>query len=133
MGKKCIISAVVMAVMSFLLAFLIHGGLLQADYAKYPNLMRPMAEVQAKLPFLALGHIFIGTAFAYIYFQGKEDKPWLMQGLRYSVAVCFLTVIPFYLINYAVVPVTLALALKEMAYDAIRIVLMGIALAWINR
>jgi hypothetical protein len=37
------------------------------------------------------------------------------------------------LIYHVVTPVPLALAIKQIVYDTIRIVLMGIAVAWLNR
>ena len=45
MSRKCIISAVVMFVMSWALSFVVHGLLLAADYADTPG-MRPPAEAQ---------------------------------------------------------------------------------------
>ena len=132
MGRKCIISAVVMFVMAWALSFLVHGVLLSGDYAVTPG-MRSPAEAQALIPYLILAQALFGIAFAWIYFQGKEDKPWLAQGVRFGVAVAFLTVIPTYLIYHVVTPVPLALALKQIGYDTVRVVLMGIVLAWINR
>jgi hypothetical protein len=82
---------------------------------------------------MILAQALFGFAFAWVYFQGKEDKPWLAQGIRYGIAIAFLTVIPTYLIYHVVTPVPFALALKQIVYDTIRLVLMGVALAWINR
>ena len=50
-----------------------------------------------------------------------------------GIAVACLTVIPTYLIYHVVTPVPLALAIKQIVFDTIRVVLMGIVLAWINR
>jgi hypothetical protein len=132
MGRKCIISAAAMFVMAWALSFLVHGVLLAPDYAVAQG-MRPPSEVQSLFPFFVLAQAFFGIAFAWIYVQGKEDRPWLAQGVRFGIAVAFLTVIPTYLIYHVVTPVPLALALKQIVFDTIRIVLMGIALAWINR
>jgi len=132
MGKKCIVSAVVMFIMAWGLSFVVHGVLLSADYSVTQG-MRPPAEAQKLIPYLILAQALFGIAFAWIYVQGKEDKPWLMQGVRFGVAIAFLTVIPTYLIYHVVTPVPLALALKQIVYDTIRVVLMGVVLAWINR
>lgn len=56
-----------------------------------------------------------------------------MQGIRFGVAVACLTVIPTYLIYHVVTPISLELAIKQIVFDTIRMVLMGIVLAWINR
>jgi hypothetical protein len=132
MGKKCIISAVVMFIMAWALSFVVHGLLLGGDYSATPG-MRPPAEAEKLLPYLILAQALFGVAFAWIYVQGKEDKPWLAQGVRFGIAVAFLTVIPTYLIYHVVTPVPLALALKQIVFDTVRVVLMGIVLAWINR
>jgi hypothetical protein len=132
MNRKCIISAVVMFIMAWGLSFVVHGLLLGGDYAATPG-MRPPAEAQKIIGWLILAQAFFGVAFAWIYVQGKEDKPWLAQGIRFAVAVAFLTVIPTYLIYHVVTPVPLALALKQIIFDTIRVVLMGVVLAWINR
>ena len=132
MTKKCIISAVVMFVMAWALSFVVHGLLLGADYSATPG-MRPPEEAQRIIYWLILAQAIFGAAFAWVYYQGKEDKPWLAQGIRFGIAVACLTVIPTYLIYHVVTPVPLILAVKQIAFDTTRVVLMGIVLAWINR
>lgn len=132
MNRKCIISAVVMFIMAWALSFVVHGILLGADYSVTAG-MRPPAEAQTLMHYMILAQALFGIAFAWVYVQGKEDKPWLAQGVRYGIAIAFLTVIPTYLIYHVVTPVPFALALKQIGYDTIRVVLMGAVLAWINR
>ena len=132
MNRKCIISAVVMFIMAWALSFVVHGLLLGADYSVTAG-MRPPAEAQTLMHYMILAQALFGAAFAWVYIQGKEDKPWLAQGVRYGIAIAFLTVIPTYLIYHVVTPVPFALALKQIGYDTIRVVLMGVVLAWINR
>ncbi len=132
MSRKCIVSAVVMFIMAWALSFVVHGLLLGADYAATPG-MRPPAEAQTLMHYLILAQALFGIAFAWVYVQGKEDKPWLAQGVRYGIAIAFLTVIPTYLIYHVVTPVPLALAIKQIGFDSVRVVLMGVVLAWINR
>ena len=132
MTRKCIISAVVMFVMAWALSFVVHELLLKADYAVL-QWMRPPAEMQKIIYWIILAQAIFGAAFARVYYQGKEDKPWVAQGIRFGIAVACLTVIPTYLIYHVVTPIPLVLALKQIVYDTIRVVLMGIVLAWINR
>ena len=72
MTRKCIISAVVMFVMAWALSFVIHGVLLGPDYAATPG-MRPPAEAQKIVYFIILAQAIFGAAFAWVYYQGKED------------------------------------------------------------
>src|SRR5678810_559823 len=79
MTRKCIISAVVMFVMAWGLSFVVHGLLLGADYQDTPG-MRPPAQAQQIIGYLILAQAIFGVAFAWVYLQGKEDRPWLMPG-----------------------------------------------------
>jgi hypothetical protein len=130
--NKCIVSAIVMVVMAMALSFFVHDVLLFPDYSVMQG-MRPPAEARSLIAYIILAQALFGIAFAWIYVQGKEDKPWLAQGLRYGIAIAVLTVIPTYLIYHVVTPVPLVLALKQIAFDTIRVILMGGVLAWINR
>ena len=132
MNRKCIISAVTMFIMAWALSFVVHGLLLGADYAATAG-MRPPAEAQGLMHWMILAQALFGVAFAWVYFQGKEDRPWLAQGVRFGIAIALLTVIPTYLIYHVVTPVSLDLAIKQIVYDTIRVVLMGVTVAWINR
>ena len=109
-----------------------HGLLLYPDYAATQG-MRPPEEAQTIVYWLIIAQAIFGVAFAWVYVQGKEDKPWLAQGIRFGIAVACLTVVPTYLIYHVVTPVPLVLAAKQIGYDTVRVVLMGIVLAWINR
>ena len=106
--------------------------LLFADYAAAGS-MRPPAEANGLMHYMILAQALFGAAFAWVYVQGKEDRPWMAQGVRYGIAIACLTVIPTYLIYHVVTPVPLALAVKQIVYDTIRVMLMGVVLAWINR
>jgi hypothetical protein len=132
MNRKCIISGVVMFIMAWGLSFVVHGLLLAPDYADTPG-MRPPAQAQSIIGYLILAQAIFGIAFTWVYYQGKEDKPWLMQGIRYGIAIAALTVIPTYLIYHVVTPVALTVAIKQIVLDTIRLLLMGVVLAWINR
>src|SRR3954452_17741306 len=128
MTRKCIFSAVVMFVMAWALSFVVHGLILGPDYYATPG-MRPPEEEQKIIYWLIIAQAIFGTAFAWVYYQGKEDKPWLMQGLRFGIAVACLTVIPTYLIYHVVTPVPLVLAFEQIILDSIRVLTMGIVLA----
>jgi len=112
--------------------FIVHGTLLAPDY-KLTNLFRADTDAQAHFPWLLLGHISAAGAFVWIYSRGIEAKPWLAQGVRYGIAIAFLTAIPMYLIYYAVQPMPGSLVVRQIVYDTICIVIVGIAIAWVYR
>jgi len=130
---KCVVSAIVMFVMAFALSFLVHGVLLYNDYMAMQSWMRPQAEAHSLIAYMVIAQALFGVGFAWIYMQGREDTPWLAQGIRFGIAIAVLAIAPTYLIYHVVTPVPLLVALKQIAYDSIRVVLMGIVMAWINR
>jgi hypothetical protein len=132
-SKKAIISVVVMFVMSMALGFVVHGLLLHPAYLALPGLFRPEAEAQAYFPWMLLAHLFIAVGFVWVYLKGREDGPFLGQGVRFGLAIAVLMTIPTYLIYYAVQPMPGMLVVKQIVYDTIGVVLMGIVVAWINR
>jgi hypothetical protein len=133
MDRKFAISVVVLFVLFWLLEFFVHGVLLNADYAKLPNLMRPTSDFQSLWPFMALAYLSAAVAFTWIYTKGKEQKPWLAQGVRFGIAVAFLMTIPIYLIYYVVMPFPFSLVIKQIIYDTIGVVILGAVVAWLNR
>jgi len=133
MTVKFWISALVMFVLAFGLSFLVHSVLLYNDYMQMQSWMRPQAQVQSLIPYMIVAQAIFGIAFAWVYSQGREDRPWLAQGIRFGIAVAALTVIPTYLIYHVVTPVPLGVAIKQIVFDTIRVLLMGIVVAWINR
>jgi len=122
-----------MAVLSLVLGFIVHGWLLAPDYKALASLFRPEADQASFFPFMIIAHILIGIAFTWIYLKGREAKPYLQQGVRFGAAVALLTVIPMYLIYYAVQPMPGNLVAKQIVFDTISMVIMGIVCAWINQ
>jgi hypothetical protein len=133
MDRKFWISAVVAFVLLTVLAFIVHSYLLAADYAKLSNIMRPEADINARLIYILLAHVSAALAMTWIYVEGREDKPWLGQGIRYGIAVVMLAVVPVYLIYHAVTPTPLDVAVKQIIYDGISFVIVAVVVAWINR
>jgi hypothetical protein len=133
MTKKFWISVVAMFVMCMAIGFLVHGTLLAPEYAKLTNLFRPEADQAKYFPFMLLAHVFIAVGFTWIYLRGREDKPFVGQGLRYGAAVAVLSTIPTYLIYLAVQPMPEALVVKQIVFDTIGFMAMGVVIAWINK
>ena len=112
-------------------SFIVHGVLLGNDYAALKGLFRSPQEQQGYMPWMLLAHVFLAGAFAWIYVRGREAKPWLVQGVRYGLAVAILTVLPMYMIYYVVQPMPAALVVKQILFDGGLLVLLGMAAAWL--
>lgn len=127
------ISAAALAVLSMVLGGVVHVWLLGPEYAKLTTLFRPQQDQQGYFAYMILAHVLIGIGFTWIYRQGRERKPFLGQGVRFGIAVAVLMVVPMYLIYYAVQPMPGALVAKQIVFDTICFVLLGIVAAWINQ
>ncbi|HEX2251264.1 MAG TPA: hypothetical protein VHH32_13035 [Gemmatimonadales bacterium] len=112
---------------------LVHGTLLYDDYSRLPHLFRPEAEAQRYLPWMVLAHVILAGAFVWIYSRGVEARPWASQGARFGLAVALLTVVPTYMIYYVVQPMPAGMVVRQIVYDAILIVLLGMLVAWFYR
>jgi hypothetical protein len=133
MNKKFFIAWAVVFVAWMVGSFVVHGTLLQADYAKLANLFRTEADAQQYFPLMILAHVIMAGAFVWIYARGAETKPWLGQGLRFGVAVALLTVVPSYTIYYVVQPMPGAHVVKQIVYDGILVLILGAVVAFLYR
>jgi len=133
MNRKFIIAWIVILIAWFLGSFLVHGVLLGADYKALGALFRTDADAQQYFPLMILAHVFLAGAFTWIYARGVEAKPWLGQGVRFGVAVAFLTSIPTYLIYYVVQPMPAAVVAKQIVFDSLLMVILGVIAGWLYR
>jgi hypothetical protein len=95
--------------------------------------MRTEADSQQFFHWMLLAHVCIALAFVWIYQQGREEKPWLGQGLRFGLAVALLTVVPTYMIYYVVQPLPGMLVAKQIAFDLVRTIGLGVFVGWMYR
>ncbi|MEW5974792.1 MAG: hypothetical protein AB1898_03185 [Acidobacteriota bacterium] len=114
-------------------SFVVHGALLSADYTNLPTLFRPESEAQGYFPLMLLAHVILAGAFVWIYSHGVEARPWPTQGLRFGIAVSFLTVVPTYTIYYVVQPMPGLLVVKQIVFDGILLVVLALITAFLYR
>ena len=132
MNKAFVMSVVALFVMSMILGFIVHGTLLHADYMRVQHLYRGAGE-QEYLPYMLAAHLAIAVGMTWIYRQGRDARPWLGQGVRFGLAVWVVATIPMFLINYAVQPLPSDLVAKQIVFDGISMVILGILAAVVNR
>ena len=132
MNKKFLIAWLVLFVLYMAGGFIVHELLLSADYAA-TGLFRQPADSQSLFPLMILAHIMLAGAFTWIYARGVENKPWPGQGLRYGLAVAFLAAIPIYLIYYVVQPIPSELVVKQIVFDTVCLLVLGLVVAYLYR
>jgi len=133
MNRKFVIAWIVIFVAWFLGSFVVHGVLLNADYMRLGTLFRAPADSQRYFPLMILAHVMLAGAFAWIYARGVEPKPWLGQGVRFGIAVAFLTTIPTYLIYFVVQPMPVETVVKQIVFDGVLMVILGALAGWLYR
>jgi hypothetical protein len=133
MNKRFLVAWVVVFIAWMVGSFLVHGTLLRADYMQLSNLFRTEADAQAHFPLMLLAHVILSGAFVWIYSRGVDPGTWLGQGVRFGIAVALLTVVPTYMIYYVVQPMPGSMAVKQIVFDGILIILLGILVAFLYR
>jgi hypothetical protein len=131
LDKKFLVAWLVLFALYMAGGFVIHGLLLEDDYAA-TALLRPEADANKLMHLMALAYILRAGAFVWIYARGVENKPWLGQGLRFGLAVAVLFV-PIFIIYYVVQPTPGTLAVKQVTYEVILTLVLGSAVAFIYR
>lgn len=133
MLAKFALSALIAFAISLGLGYVFHGLLLGPDYAALPSLFRTPADQRAHVGWMLVAQAMTAVGFTWIYAQGREDKPFLAQGLRFGVAIAVLMTVPILLVYYAAQPMPGLLVAKQIACDVITVLAMGVAVAWVNR
>lgn len=134
MDKKFWISGIVAFVLFYLLSFVVHEFMLGNEYRQMPQLFRTEDTAMNYMPFMFLAHLVMAFAFAWIYRQGiAPGESWVLQGVRFGVAAALFATVPMYLIYYSLQPWPSMLVVKQIVFQTISTVIVGIAVAWINR
>ena len=133
MDKRFWICGLVMSIAALLLDFIVHALLLAPDYAALGTMYRSDADSQHYMPWMILAHVLIGFAMTWIYVQGfSSGKASSAQGLRFGFAMALFSVVPGYLIYYAVQPLPAVLVVKQIVFGSICMVLLSLLVAWLQ-
>jgi hypothetical protein len=130
MNKRFFLVWLVVFIAWFMGMWLIHGMLLHEEYLQLAHLYRSDAEAQQYFHFMILAHVLMSGAFVWIYARGVEARPWVAQGARFGLAVVLLMNIPICLIYYVVTPMPGVLVVKQMAFEGILVLLLGMITAF---
>lgn len=134
MGKSFWISGVVMSVASMAVGFVIHGVLLRGDYeGLVGTVLRSEEDSQRYFQWMLVANVLIGFAMTWIYRQGVTTAAAIGQGLRFGAAIALVSTIPLYLIYYVVEPLPASLVQKQIAFDIVGKLLMGVLVAFLNQ
>lgn len=129
--KKLLLTIIVIFFVTFLTGFLIHAVLLRQDYMAVKDIYRP--EGQEKIVWIWLAYLAFAIGSVVAYAKGVENKPWLGQGIRFGILMWLILTIPSFFIAYAVQPVTTSLMVKQVLFEGVNKILLGIITAVLYR
>lgn len=129
--KRLVLTILAVFVVANLTGFFIHAIWLRADYMLVSHLYRP--EGQEKMIWIILAYLALAIGIVWIYARGLENRPWLGQGVRFGIALWLAFVIPSFFIDYAVQPIPPVLMAKQVFYEGIDKILLGIITAALYR
>jgi hypothetical protein len=130
--KRFILTVIAVFIVANVLGIVIHAFLLAPDYAKVPHLYR--AKDSVLLFWIHLSYLAFAIGATWIYAKGVEaNRPWLGQGLRFGLALWLVLAIPSFVMAYAVQPIPSSLMLKQVGYELVGKLLIGLVVAAIYR
>ena len=128
---RLILTMVVIFVLANLIGFFIHAIWLKPDYlllmSQNPNLFRP--EGHEKMVFIIVSYIAFAVGSVWVYAHGVQDKPVLMQGLRFGFAMWLVLTIPSFFISYAIYPIPALLVSKQVLSELVGKIVLGVVTA----
>jgi len=133
MNTKKLIGAMVAAfVILFMAGFLVHSVWLGTTYRQMRDAgfsFRPDDAMRQRLWGVWVSDALYSILFVWVYAKGREEKPWIGQGIRYGILMTLFTVVPSAFNDYIVYNLPHALVLHWMIAGLITLILMGLAVA----
>jgi hypothetical protein len=125
--SRLILAIAVIFVLSSLFGNFIDAIALHGDYAALPQVFR--APVNADFTLILASHLAFAIASVWIYSHGISDAPWFLQGLRFGIAMWLITSVTTHVMEFATQPLPESLVWKQLGYELIAKVVLGIVTA----
>lgn len=131
--KRFVLRWAVLFVTANIFGFVVHGLLLQPDYAASPQLLRTQADANRHFVYMLAGFASSAAALVWIYGRGVQPRPWFGQGIRFGIGVWMLTSVPWFLTYFAVQPWPGTVVAKQIAFECVTVLLLGVINAALHR
>ena len=133
MSKKFVIASIAAFVLLVGSGYLVHGVWIAPEYSQLPNLMRT-AEAGAKhMPYLMIAQLLAALSRVWIYERGRQEKPWMGQGIRFGIAAAIFAPTVKFITYYAVQNEPHTLALHQIIGEGIAMVVICVVVARIYK
>ena len=133
--KRFVASCVVVLFLAEVLAVVVHGFILNADYTPYRGtLLRSMAGGPVwQSVFLPVAHLSFAIGFVWLYARIARSGSWLTQGLRFGLVAWLMASVPLWLVWYAEQPWPGSLVIKQLALELVSTLILGLVVAALGR
>ena len=131
--KKVIIAIVAGFVAQMGANFLVHSIWLKDEYVATAQLWRMPDEITSRMWAMAIAVLVYVIGAGLIYAKGIEDKPWLMQGLRFGVLLTMVQAFYSNVVMWVVMPLPHELSIKMLIGDTVTAFILALVLAAIYR
>jgi hypothetical protein len=131
-AKKLVGGVVAAFVILFVAGFVVHNVWLGTTYRQMRDAgfsFRPEDTMRHKLWGVWVSDVLYSILFVWVYARGREEKPWVGQGIRYGILMSLFTVVPSTLNEYVVYNLPHTLTVEWMVAGLITLMLMGLAVA----
>lgn len=134
MNKRFWLCSIVTGIAALVLDFLIHGLLLQRDYAALVarGLVRGAEDGMRHLPWMLLAHVLTGFGLTWLYSLVHQHATTPRDGLRFGAVMALTATIPGYLVFYALQPWPVQLFAKQIALGITATLMLGLLLSWLE-
>jgi hypothetical protein len=134
MNRTFVVSVVVLFVVMMLLGFAVHGLMLGPEYARLEGVFRSHEEANARFGAMIAADVLFAIGLTWIYRQGRDgSRSVLAQGIRFGLAIAVVKTVPTYLIYYTVTRMPSDLVAKQIVFDIVATVILGLVTAALNR
>jgi hypothetical protein len=133
MSKRFIGAVVAAFVLITAFGYLLHGYLLSGEYNGLPNLMRTADDGATHMPFLLCAQLVIAVSLVWIYERGRQEKPWMGQGIRFGVAMAAFGPAARFIIMWAVQREPHQLAIHQILGEGIALLITSVVVARIYK
>src|SRR5690606_38721099 len=135
MDKRFWICGIVVGAAGLLLGLLVHGLLLRPDYQALAQLYRSPEQANALAAWIIPAYLLLGLAMTWLYRRMPAcdgDGVDLGRGARFGLAVALVSYVPWHILAFVGQPLPPSLVLRQVAFDRLAMVLLGMLLAWLQ-
>lgn len=133
MDKRFWICGIVVGAAALILGMLVHGVLLRADYQAMAALYRTQAQANAHAAWILPAYLLLGLAMTWLYRRmPASDGVELARGARFGLAIALVSFVPWHMLAFVAQPLPLSLMLRQVVFDLVAMVLLGMLLAWLQ-